>query len=350
MNIKTGDFQYDKSNWKTVRLGEVCKFQKGQTLKSENFMRGNVPVIAGGINPAGYHNEANRKGKTITISASGANAGYVALYKKPIFATDCSTISEDSNYNIEYLYFGLKSMQTEIYRKQTGGAQPHIHPRNLVDFVLPFPEIHVQHEIGEILSKIEKQIDVIEHLISKYESIKKATEFLLNNNNGRTVKLSALFSIFNWNLEQKNIQEPRIVRIITQSQREDEGTIPSCQNYIVPKDNYIIFGDHTCCVKKVSTPFTVRGDGVKIIIAGKNIDSNYLYLITSCASRKIPSGYARHLSMLSELEVRLPESVDKQRILAEHFSRIETLIRNLSAREKKLINIKKAMLQYFFGD
>ncbi|MFM2408780.1 MAG: hypothetical protein RL358_1522 [Pseudomonadota bacterium] len=113
--------------WEVNRLGDVVEIRKGQLITEKDAIAGNVPVIAGGKKPAYYHNKPNRTGKTITVSASGASAGYVAFFDLPIFASDCSTIGEGSSYSIEFIYFQLQLKQEVIYKAQTGGAQPHIH-------------------------------------------------------------------------------------------------------------------------------------------------------------------------------------------------------------------------------
>ena len=89
--------------WVEKKLGEF-EFRSGQMLKSSEYKSGNIPVIAGGKNAAGYHNKPNRPSNTITISGSGASAGFVAFHKNPIFASDCSTINEQKSVDIMYLF------------------------------------------------------------------------------------------------------------------------------------------------------------------------------------------------------------------------------------------------------
>jgi restriction endonuclease S subunit len=84
--------------WEVKRLGDVVQIKKGQLITEKDAHPGTVPVIAGGMKPAYYHNRANHSGKTITVSGSGANAGFVAFHNVPIFASDCSTISEADDY------------------------------------------------------------------------------------------------------------------------------------------------------------------------------------------------------------------------------------------------------------
>lgn len=72
----------EKVEWK--KLGEVCQFNKGQSITKKEVKEGNVPVIAGGKKPAYYHNKSNRNGNTVAIAASGT-AGYVSWWDVPIF-------------------------------------------------------------------------------------------------------------------------------------------------------------------------------------------------------------------------------------------------------------------------
>lgn len=128
-----------RGEWEVRRLGEIVEIKKGQLITNDTRVSGDIPVIAGGKQPAYYHNTANRHGRTITISGSGANAGYVALYNTPIFASDCSTISEGSDYSLNFIYYQLMLKQQDIYKTQTGGAQPHIHPSDVAPIEIAIP-------------------------------------------------------------------------------------------------------------------------------------------------------------------------------------------------------------------
>ena len=157
----------------SILLKNIVNIRKGSMLTSDNFVSGNIPVIAGGKAPAGFHNIANRPAKTITISASGASAGYVAFYDEPIFATDCSTIEPNSKYNIEYIYYLLKYYQNDIYTMQTGGAQPHIHPSDLNELRILYKDnLKEQQAIATILSDMDKEIADLEAQRDKYRLVK----------------------------------------------------------------------------------------------------------------------------------------------------------------------------------
>ena len=159
--------------WFNTKLGHIVTIRKGSMLTSDNFIVGNVPVIAGGKTPAGYHTIANRPANTITISASGASAGYVSLHKTPIFATDCSTIEPCSSYDIGYVYYLLEYYQPEIFAMQTGGAQPHVHPSDLNELQIQFAyDLAEQQAIATILSDMDKEIANLEAQRDKYSLLK----------------------------------------------------------------------------------------------------------------------------------------------------------------------------------
>lgn len=97
-----------RNEWQTKALREIVRIEKGELITESNVVPGPIPVIAGGKRPAYFHGYANRSGKTVTISGSGANAGYVSFHASPIFASDCSTISESKDYSIEFIYYLLR--------------------------------------------------------------------------------------------------------------------------------------------------------------------------------------------------------------------------------------------------
>ena len=116
-----------------VELGEVCEIEKGTSITKAKVTDGKIPVIAGGQQPAYYHNQSNREGKTITVSASGAYAGFVNYFDYPIFVSDCTTIKtkDEKSLLTDFVFSLLKSRQAEIYKFQNGAAQPHVYGKDL---------------------------------------------------------------------------------------------------------------------------------------------------------------------------------------------------------------------------
>lgn len=160
--------------WKTCKIKDIVgTIKRGQGLQSKDYVKGNIPVVAGGKQYAGYHNVANHLCNTITISGSGANAGYVALHTVPIFATDCSVIDEKDDFVLAFVYFVLLNKQSDIYKLQSGGAQPHIYPKNIEEIVALFPPtIAEQSAIAAVLSNMDTEIAALEQKRDKYIAIK----------------------------------------------------------------------------------------------------------------------------------------------------------------------------------
>ena len=160
--------------WEMKKLGDIVEIQKGQLITQKDAVVGNIPVVAGGKQPAYYHNTPNRLGKTITISGSGASAGYVSIYRTPIFASDCSTIGEGNTYDIEFFYGVLLFNQNTIYKAKTGGAQPHIHPSDLKPLSIMIPLfVEEQIAIASVLSDMDAEIVLLEMKLTKTRQIKQ---------------------------------------------------------------------------------------------------------------------------------------------------------------------------------
>lgn len=174
-NLLTGSIRLRgfSGEWHERRL-DSFEMVNGSMLKSSDYQNGAIPVIAGGKTPAGYHSVANRPSNTITISGSGAYAGFVSFHNHPFFASDCSTINNPRNADVKYLYFCLLSKQEEIYKCQAGGAQPHVHAKDIKDITIQMPDsFDEQKEIAKILTNAEEEILRIELLRDKYSLIKQ---------------------------------------------------------------------------------------------------------------------------------------------------------------------------------
>lgn len=112
-------------------IGDFITPKRGKNLLSKNAILGDVPVVAGGLEPSTYHNVSNTQTPVLAISASGANAGYVSLWNTPIWSSDSSYIDSSMTNDVYFWYVLLKKRQTEIFDTQTGSAQPHIYPQHI---------------------------------------------------------------------------------------------------------------------------------------------------------------------------------------------------------------------------
>lgn len=181
--------------WNTnniIPLGEIAKIKKGKTITESKTIKGNIPVIAGGKQPAYFHNESNRNGNVITVSASGAYSGYVNYFSKPIFASDCNTIISlnENRISTKLIYHFLKSIQKNVYGLQRGQAQPHVYANDLSNVKIPLPPLSIQQKIVDEIEVLEKQEqDLQNKIITHKEHINTSLETLFNKAN-KSVRLS----------------------------------------------------------------------------------------------------------------------------------------------------------------
>ena len=133
-------------------LGEICELERGNTITSKDINDGDIPVISGGQRPAYYHNEYNRDGETITIAGSGAYAGFIMYWNRPIFVADAFSIkSQENRVIIKFVYHFLLSKQEKIYNMKQGAGIPHVYAKDVSKIKLPVPPMEVQREIVRIL-------------------------------------------------------------------------------------------------------------------------------------------------------------------------------------------------------
>ena len=164
---------------KYKKLEEVCDFNRGTSITSKNAIEGEVPVISGGQKPAFYHNISNRPAGTITIAGSGAYAGYVAFWDKPIFCADSFSVDvkDEKILNKKFLCYYLLNRQQDIYNKKTGAGIAHVHGKDIAKFNIPVPPMEVQCEIVRILDKFT---EIEEKLELELEARKKQYEYYRN--------------------------------------------------------------------------------------------------------------------------------------------------------------------------
>lgn len=173
-NTKIVDGVPEGWHWGTI--GQIAEFKRGRTITKAQVKGGNVPVIAGGLEPAYYHNVANTKAPVITISASGANAGFVRLYGVDVFASDCSFVDGLGTESLFFVYEFLKESKVSIHQLQKGSAQPHVYAKDINAMKITIPE-------KEYLERFDRYAKVyfnkIKTLQGQNERLKTARDLLL---------------------------------------------------------------------------------------------------------------------------------------------------------------------------
>ncbi|WP_229031844.1 restriction endonuclease subunit S [Phocaeicola massiliensis] len=145
--------------WEKICLGELVCFKRGKIITKKEIIEGNIPVVAGGTEPAYYCNKSNTGNRVITISASGANAGYTRMYFEKIWASDCSFIDCYMTNYFHFVYCYLIANKIAIDNLQKGAAQPHVYPKDINALALCCPH-------NDILDSFEPKISYYFDLIS----------------------------------------------------------------------------------------------------------------------------------------------------------------------------------------
>lgn len=162
--------------WEKICLGELVCFKRGKTITKKEIIEGNIPVVAGGTEPAYYCNKSNTGNRVITISASGANAGYTRMYFEKIWASDCSFIDCSMTNYFHFVYCHLIANKIAIDNLQKGAAQPHVYPKDINALALCCPHNDI---LDSFESKISYYFDLISSLQKQIHKLTEARDRLL---------------------------------------------------------------------------------------------------------------------------------------------------------------------------
>ena len=155
-------------------LSKIGSFVRGRNITAAEMVDGEIPVISAGLQPSGYHNQANVKGRSLSISASGANAGYLQYNLTDIWAADCSYYQNDNN--LWFVYCTLKFLQPVISNLQCGAAQPHVYPKNVNKLCVLKPTDELIAKFNDTVEPIFKEIEILK---KKNDNLVKQRDLLL---------------------------------------------------------------------------------------------------------------------------------------------------------------------------
>ena len=338
------------------RLKDICSFQRGQAITIKNLEEGDYPVIAGGQNPAFYCNKFNRNYECITISSSGAYAGFINYWNEKILCTDSfSIISNDKNIlSNKFLFHFLKSKQEIVYQKKKGAGIPHVHISDVDIMRIPVPPIEVQVEIVRILDKFSELGSELE---AELEARKKQYEFwreqLLNKQ--YDIKYLPELSV---NLDNKR-------KPVTKSNRE-LGRIPyyGASGIVDYVSNYI-FDDELLLISEDGANLKARSTPIAFSSSGKVWVNNHAHVLKF--NSKITQKYVEHyLNMidlteyitgaaqpklnqdnLNRIKINIPESIYEQERIVTVLEKFDKLVNDISEGIPAEIEVRRKQYEYY---
>ena len=162
--------------WRAETIGSYADVKRGSTITKAQTIEGNVKVVAAATDFSFLHNEANRSAYVITVSASGANAGFINFWREPIYASDCSTIQCGKIEETIYCYYWILHFQEMLFTQQIGAAQPHVYPEHINKIPIVVPSQQILDKVGILFEQINKQQG---ELCREIESLTKQRDELL---------------------------------------------------------------------------------------------------------------------------------------------------------------------------
>ncbi len=175
------------TDWPIVKLSDIANYQNGKTLASnEKDEDGEYDVMGGGMSYVGKTHAYNREGETISISKSGASAGFVAYHNKKYWAGDCLTIIPiDSSINLKYLYYYLKFNNLTM-SNISGSTIPHCKWDDIKDIHIHKPTRAIQDHIVDTFERIYASSST--DLTDTIKLTNKAMDLVLVNPTGSTLE------------------------------------------------------------------------------------------------------------------------------------------------------------------
>lgn len=159
------------SDWVCKSLGEYANVRKGTTITKAQTVEGNIKVVAAATDYSFLHNSANRTAYCITISSSGANAGFINFWREPIYASDCSTVQGQSVIETLFCYYSLLHYQDILFNQQIGAAQPHVYPEHISKIPIVIPPVEILDKVkifflltNERQASLSKELDHLKTL------------------------------------------------------------------------------------------------------------------------------------------------------------------------------------------
>lgn len=346
-------------------LGEVCELERGNTITSKDINDGDIPVISGGQRPAYYHNEYNRDGETITIAGSGAYAGFVMYWDRPIFVADAFSIkSQENKVIIKFVYHFLLSKQEKIYNMKQGAGIPHVYAKDVSKIKLPVPPMEVQREIVRILDSFtslteELMAKLTEELTARKKQYEFYRDFLLSfdelDKNGGGCELKMLGEICDL-IAGGDISKDKVSK-----EKDIKFKFPIYSNGI--GDNALYgFTDEPRVMKQCVT-ISARGTIgycalrldpfypiVRLICAipKSNITAQFLKYFLDTQKISVPTSGIPQLTIPMVAKIKIPvPSLQTQQKVVDILDKFDTLVNSITEGLPREIELRRKQYEYY---
>lgn len=328
------------------KLGDVLRICNGGDYKK--FGEGTIPVYgSGGIMT--YIDTYVYDEPSVLIPRKGSldKLYYVDV---PFWTVDTIFYTKISKIvSPRFVFFYLQTQHLERLNK--AGGVPSLTKSVLNKILIPVPPLAIQDEIVRILDSFT---ELMAELMAELTARKQQYEFYrdrmlsteeLSLNGVEYVPISDLSKVISpkIKIKTKDYLPKGIYPVIDQGQSFISGYTNN--ENVFPKNEYVVFGDHTCVVKFVDFPFAQGADGVKILQAIPHIILPK-YLFYCMDNIKMESSYARHWSKMKCIKIPVPSLEVQQKIVAI-LDRFDALCNDISNGLPAEIAARKKQYEFY---
>ena len=362
-------------------LGDIAELKRGQAVTRKEIVEGQVPVIAGGREPAYYIDRSNRQGETIVIAGSGAYAGFVSFWNEPIFVSDAFSVVVDRGaLQPRFVYHWLHGRQEAIHALKSGGGVPHVYPKDVAKLRCPIPPLEVQREIVRILdqfttleAELEAELEARRvqyehyrnHLLS-YESLAARgpvswvplRELGVWSGGGTPSKSRGDY----WDegnvpwITPKDMRSSKIqnsmMNVTDRAVRESNVKLIEAPSIALVVRSSIL--QHTFPVAQIDVDATFNQDMKVLVVDPDRFERRYIYYALSAngqeilrqASKRGGSVNSLVVPQLMDFGIPVPE-IDEQRRIADLLDRFDALVNDMSSGLPAEIAARRAQYEHY---
>ena len=182
-------------NWQKYSLEEIClKITSGGTPSRQNpklYKNGNINWIKTKELNNGYIFESEEKiteeaikkssakllpVNTILLAMYGATVGELGILGKEMACNQacCALIIDPKKADYRFIFYLLRLYKKEIQSLATGAAQQNLSAKTIKEFSFYIPNLEKQKKIADILSELDKKIDLNTQINQTLEQISQA--------------------------------------------------------------------------------------------------------------------------------------------------------------------------------
>ncbi len=178
--------------WEVKAIGDIAETSSGGTPSRDKkeYFGGNIPWVKSGelkdniingteekITEKGLQNSSAKlffKG-TLLIALYGATVGKTGILGLDATTNQaiCAILSKKDLIDQKFLQYFLISRRQQLISISAGGAQPNISQEIIRLFKIPLPPLPEQHRIAEILSAVDRKLELERRRKEKLERVKK---------------------------------------------------------------------------------------------------------------------------------------------------------------------------------